>query len=426
MTNMNINSLLGSRECTCGKVHKCDIKAVLIGSGVLNEIGTLIEKYSHILLVADQNTYAACGEIVKEQLGTKMESLQMFEGEGVLIPNEEAVAAVEKKLTEQTDLIMAIGSGVLQDLCKYVSYNAKLPYQVVATAPSMDGYASVGAAMIMENMKVTYNAHVPEAIIGDTDVLCNAPMEMIQAGYGDILGKFSCLNDWKLSHVVNEEYLCREVYKLTYDMLQKTKDLGERLQNRDKEAVQILMEALVGVGIAMAYVGNSRPASGSEHHLSHFFEVVGILNNEPYFAHGIDVAYSAVYTQRLREKLLAEVKWDKNAKREKQFKWESWEEEIRKIYTGAADGVVALQKKLGWYDVSYLKIYEEKWQDICEVLEEAPSSEELVQYLNSVGLDLDQFDKMYGTEKICNALKYGKDLKDRYSVLWMYYELLVD
>lgn len=423
---MDISSLLGSRECTCGKVHKCDIKSVLIGSGVIKEMGTLVENYSHILLVADQNTYDACGEAVKEQLGTKIETLQIFKGDSVLIPNEEAVAAVEAKLTEQTDLIMAIGSGVLQDLCKYVSYNAKLPYQVVATAPSMDGYASVGAAMIMENMKVTYNAHVPEAIIGDTDVLCNAPMEMIQAGYGDILGKFSCLNDWKLSHVVNEEYLCREVYKLTYDMLQKTKALGERLQNRDKEAVQILMEALVGVGIAMAYVGNSRPASGSEHHLSHFFEVVGILNNEPYFAHGIDVAYSAVYTQRLREKLLAEVKWDENAKRENKFGWKSWEEEIRKIYTGAADGVIALQKKLGWYDVSCLKIYEEKWQEICEVLEEAPSSEELAQYLNSVGLDLAQFDKMYGPEKICNALKYGKDLKDRYSVLWMYYEMLVD
>lgn len=420
---MDINSLLGSRKCTCGKTHNCDIKAVLIGSGVLKEIGTLILKYRHILVVADQNTYGVCGKTVKEQIGEKLESLQIFEGEGVLIPNEEAVAAIEKKLTDKTDLIMGIGSGVIQDLCKYVSYQAKLPYQIVATAPSMDGYASVGAAMIMENMKVTYNTHVPEAIIGDTDVLRDAPMEMIQAGYGDILGKFSCLNDWKLSHVVNGEYLCEEVYQLTYDMLQKTKDLGEKLRNRDGEAIQILMEALVGVGIAMAYVGNSRPASGSEHHLSHFFEVVGILNNEPYFAHGIDVAYSAVYTQRIREKLLADVKWDENTKRENNFEWEPWEEEIRRIYTGAAEGVIALQKKSGWYDVNYLEIYEEKWQEIKEVLEEVPSSEELIQYLNSVGLDLENFDRMYGQEKINNALKYGKDLKDRYSVLWMYYEL---
>ncbi len=420
---MNINALLGSHKCSCGKTHNCDIKAVLIGSRVLKQIGTLIEKYHHILLVADNNTYAVCGETVKAQLGDRLDQFVVIEREGVLIPNEEAVAEVQEYLTDHTDLIMGIGSGVMQDLCKYVSHMANLPYQIIATAPSMDGYASVGAAMIMENMKITYNAHVPEAIVGDTDILRNAPMEMIQAGYGDILGKFSCLNDWKLSRVVNGEYFCQEVYDLTYDMLQKTKDLGEKLQNRDGAAIQTLMEALVGVGVAMAYVGNSRPASGSEHHLSHFFEVVGILNDEPYFAHGIDVAYSAVYTQSLRDKLLANVAWDVNAKRENDFSYETYEKEIHRIYTAAADGVIALQKKLGWYEVNRLPIYEEKWEAIKEVLAEAPSAEELKGYLSSVGLDIKEFKNTYGQEKIENALKYGKDLKDRYSVLWMYYDM---
>ncbi len=420
---MDMNALLGSHECGCGKTHSCDIKAVLIGAGVIKEIHTLVQKYNHILLVADNNTYAVCGEAVKEQLGDKLEQLVVIEREGVLIPNEEAVADVEKCMNESVDLIMGIGSGVIQDLCKYVSHKAGLPYQVVATAPSMDGYASVGAAMIMGNMKVTYNAHVPEAIVGDTDILREAPMDMIQAGYGDILGKFSCLNDWKLSHVVNDEYFCQEVYDLTYDMLQKTKDLGGKLQNRDGEAIQTLMEALIGVGVAMAYVGNSRPASGSEHHLSHFFEVVGILNDEPYFAHGIDVAFSAVYTQNLRDDLLANTTWDENAKRESAFSYESYENDIRRIYTAAADGVIALQKKLGWYDVNRLPIYEAKWDEIKEVLVEAPSAEELKEYLNSVGLDIRMFEDTYGQEKIANALRYGKDLKDRYSVLWMHFDM---
>lgn len=91
---------------------------------------------------------------------------------------------------------------------------------------------------------------------------------------------------------------------MTYEMLCKTKDLGPKLLERDAAAIETLMEALVGVGIAMAYVGNSRPASGSEHHLSHFFEVTGIMNDKPYFMHGTDVAYSAVYTQKMREELL--------------------------------------------------------------------------------------------------------------------------
>lgn len=419
---MDMNSLLGSRECKCGKIHSCDIKAVFIGPGVLGKIKEVTEDYRHILLVADQNTYQVCGERVKARLGGKLEHLLVYKSEGFLVPNEEAVTAMEGQLTGETDLIVGVGSGVIQDLCKYVSHRAGLPYHIVATAPSMDGYASTGAAMIMGSMKVTYSAHVPEVLIGDTDILRNAPMEMIQAGYGDILGKYSCLNDWKLSRVVNGEYFCPEVYQLTWDMLQKTKDLGERLQARDGEAVQILMEALVGVGIAMAYVGNSRPASGSEHHLSHFFEVVGLLNQEPYFAHGIDVAFSAVYTQRLREELLTYTVADGKASA---FDWKAWEKDIRRIYTKAAEGVIALQRKLGWYDADRLKVYRERWQEIREVLKETPSSEELIGYLESAGLDIHQFEQTYGPGKIADAIKYAKDLKDRYTVLWLYYDLML-
>ncbi len=422
---MNINDLLGSHACSCGRIHSCDIKTVLIGSGVLSCIHSLVEQYYHILLVADNRTYTVCGDAVRSQMGDKLKQVVVLHRDGILIPNEQAVKEIQEQLEAGTDLIVGIGSGVIQDLCKYVSYQADIPYHIVATATSMDGYASIGAAMIMGNMKVTYSTHVPEAIIGDTDILQNAPMEMIQAGYGDILGKFSCLNDWKLSHVVNGEYLCEKVYQFTWDMLQSVKGLGESLQKRDAQAIQTLMEALVGVGVAMAYMGNSRPASGSEHHLSHFFEVVGILKQEAYFAHGIDVAFSAVYTQKLRDKLCSDLTWDEKDRRNRTFCWKSWEENIHSIYSDAAEGVIALQKKMGWYDVDRLPVYKEKWTDICRVLAEAPSAHELTGYLASIGLDIRCFEERYGIEKIKNALIYGKDLKDRYTVLWMYYDLCV-
>ncbi len=419
---MDFNSLLSDFQCECGRKHTCNIEAVLVFSGALNKINTVVTDYSHILLVADNNTYAVCGEKVKAQLGDKLESEAILIRDGVLIPDEIAIAEVRAKVNCETDLIVGIGSGVIQDICKYVSFNEGLPYHIIATAPSMDGYASAGAAMITDNMKITYNAHVPQVIIGDVDVLQNAPMEMIQAGYGDILGKFSCLNDWKLSSLVNDEYFCPRVYDLTYDMLNKTKDLGEELLKRSSNAVKILMESLVGVGIAMAYVGNSRPASGSEHHLSHFFEVVGILNNEPYFKHGIDVAYSAVYTQKLREDLLENVSWE-NRSSENFFNRESYEKDIKKIYTKAASGIIDLQNRVGLYNQNRLPLYKEKWEDIKKILRNAPASDELVTYLLSVGLEISDFDSLYGKEKINNAIKYGKDLKDRYTVLWMYYDI---
>ena len=111
-------------------------------------------------------------------------------------------------LQHEADLIIGVGSGVINDLCKHVSFKNDLAYYIVATAPSMDGYASVGAALILNGMKITLNARPPKAIIADTSVLKDAPIDMLRAGYGDIIGKYSCLNDWKLSHCVNGEYFC--------------------------------------------------------------------------------------------------------------------------------------------------------------------------------------------------------------------------
>lgn len=120
-----------------------------------------------------------------------MEQVFFYRKAGVLVPDEAAVAEMEQYITARTDLIVGVGSGVIQDLCKYVNFRHNLPYHIVATAPSMDGYASVGAAMIWKNMKVTFTWHAPEVIIGDVDILKDALMEMIRAGYGDILGKYS-------------------------------------------------------------------------------------------------------------------------------------------------------------------------------------------------------------------------------------------
>lgn len=418
---MEFQKLLQKRACDCGRVHSCSIQQVVVESGAIRRLHMLVGSYCHILLVADTNTIATCGSVVQAQLGNRLESVLVYQRAGLLIPNEDAIMQMDAEITEQTDLIIGIGSGVIQDLCKYVSFQRKLPYYIVATAPSMDGYASAGAAMILGGMKVTCSTHVPEMIIGDVDILKDAPMELIQAGYGDILGKYSCLNDWHLSALVRDEYLCETVYGLMFDMLLKTKDLGPALRKREPEAIRTLMEVLVGAGIAMALVGNSRPASGSEHHLSHFFEITGILEDTPYFMHGVDVVYSSVYVQYLRENLLTLEVPPKN----QTLTREKWEENIRKIYSTAADGVIALQDKMGWYAEDRYPVYAEKWDQIKQVLSQAPTANEMIRYLESVGLEVSEFEKMYGQTKIENALKFAKDLKDRYTVLWLYYDLLV-
>ncbi|MBQ8802974.1 MAG: sn-glycerol-1-phosphate dehydrogenase [Tyzzerella sp.] len=415
---MNIEMLLkGIDDCVCGKQHECPMDHVIIGNGILSSLNDICEKYQSILMVSDQNTYRVCGKEVAEILGGKITTSILFEtGNAPLIPDEEAIDAIHAKFIEGVDLVLGVGSGVINDLCKIVSFEHELPYYIVATAPSMDGYASVGSALILKGMKVTLNAAPPKAIIADTKVLKDAPMDMLQAGYGDIIGKYSCLNDWKLSALINGEYFCQKVYDITYEMADKVKGLAEGVVKRDEEAVGALMEALVVVGIAMAYVGNSRPASGSEHHFSHYFEITGILTGKPYLAHGIDVVYAAVLTAKIREEILS----SEPVRRE--FDEEEWKSKIERIYLTSTDEVIALQKKLGWYWEDNSEKVLPKWNEIKELLAEAPTEAEMLQMVEAVGMNYQEFVDLYGQEKIEDGVLYAKDLKDRYSVLWLYYE----
>lgn len=405
-------------NCACGKNHVCDLKHVLIGNGVLEKLPEILSEYKCVYLVCDVNTYKTCGEKVEDILSKNnlVQCVLVMSNNGdVVIPNEEKIAEIEDAMLDGTDFILGVGSGVINDLCKYVSHSRGIPYGIVATATSMDGYTSVGSALILDGMKVTLNAKPPIIVVADTEVLKNAPMQMIRAGYGDIIGKYSCLNDWKLSSLINGEYFCQKVYDLTYDCAEKVESLASKIESRDEETIGTLMEALVLVGIAMSFVGNSRPASGSEHHLSHFFEITGILENKEYFPHGIDVAFSAIETAKVREEILAlepkNIPFDK----------EKWESEIKRVYHSSADGVIALQNKMGWYDKNDFEKVLSKWEDIKKILSESPTADEFNKMLSAVGLNYEDFISLYGKNKISDALLYAKDLKDRYSVLWLYY-----
>ena len=403
----------GIQGCGCGREHLCPIRTLEISGGALDRLPALLEGFAHILLVADSNTWRVCGARIAESLGGRAEALVFNTGDHVLVPDEAAIGAIGARVTKETDLLLGVGSGVINDLCKHVSFAHGLPYAIAATAPSMDGYASVGAALILGGMKETLSARPPMAIIADTDVLREAPMDMIQAGWGDIVGKYSCLNDWKLAALIRGEYFCQTVYDLVMDTARRVEGLAEGVLARDGEAIRALMEALVAVGVAMSYVGNSRPASGSEHHLSHFFEITGIVHGQPYYPHGVDVLYSAVVTAAIRRALL------ESAPQRQAFDRAAWEKEIVRIYGGASQGVQRLQERLGWMTRDDSGDVLTRWEEICAVLREAPDEAQMRAMVSAIGLDVYEFGAFYGEEKIAEAIRYAKDLKDRYTVLWL-------
>lgn len=405
-------------ECSCGRIHRCDIDIVDIGVGALERLPESVKGCESVLLVADNNTYAVCGERVKSLLGGRLSDICLFVTDDLLVPDEAAIEAVESKMTENTDLILGVGSGVINDICKYVSFFKKIKSGIVATAPSMDGFASSGAAMILGGMKVTVTTHAPSVIIGDTDILKNAPIDMIRSGYADIIGKYSALNDWKLSELINGEYLCPEVYALVKEKTDLIRSLAKDIAERKVEAIEELMRDLVLIGVTLTLLSTTRPGSGSEHHLSHYFEITGLLEDKPYFLHGTDVGYSTTITARLREEIrsFATPKFFSVSDKVREKCYE-------KIYGRIAGEVSELQKSAGRYANPVNKVYRKKWREVLAILNECPTSAEIREMLTDCGFDLSLFVPMYGDEKIQNGIWFAKDLKDRYSVLWLYHDM---
>lgn len=293
--NMNINDMANvSFNCNCGKTHHLDISCIQIGKNVISELPSILRDFKNkkIYILSDNNTWKAAGEKVYHLLKGNhfdISSTMIDRGENILIPDEKAVGEMFMGLPADTGMIVSVGSGTLNDMAKYMSSRTKIPYTIVCTAPSMDGYASSGAPLMNAGRKISYTATLPYAIIGDTEIMKNAPMKMILAGYGDIIGKLTALADWKLSQEITGEYYCETIVKLVQKAVNKVVNTRFDLANRDEDAICYLIEALILTGVAMGLIGVSRPASGAEHMLSHYWEMAVIASGKNPELHGIKV-----------------------------------------------------------------------------------------------------------------------------------------
>ncbi len=292
---MNINEMSNlSFDCSCGKHHILNIHDICIKENAIKELDRIISPFKDkkIFIFSDTNTFNAAGKITLNELDKNNYNYKNFiieTGEKILIPDEKILGRLFMEIDNDTKLIIAIGSGTINDIGKFLSVKTGIPYIIICTAPSMDGYASDGAPLICNGMKISFNATLAYAIVGDINIMKNAPMKLIRAGYGDIIGKITALIDWKLSKEINDEYYCETCIKLTKEAVQKTLDNAKKLKDRDENAIKYLIEALTLTGVAMGLVGVSRPASGAEHMLSHYWEVDFIKNNKFPELHGIKV-----------------------------------------------------------------------------------------------------------------------------------------
>ena len=324
------------------------------------------------------------------------------------------------------DAVIGVGSGVINDIGKMLAALSRLPYIIVGTAPSMDGYASATSSMTRDGLKVSINTKAADVIIGDTDILKNAPLRLLRAGLGDMLAKYVSICEWRIASIITGEYYCEAVAELIRDALKQCVDRAEGLLNRDPDAVEAVFAGLVIGGVAMNYAGCSRPASGNEHYVSHIVDMRAVEFGTAEDLHGIQCAIGTLETLRLYEKLQKITPNREKAMGYAQnFSYDDWAQELRKFLGRGAESMIALEGKEKKYDLAAhkerLQIILSRWEEIMEIVrQELPAAAEIEGLLDTIGAPKTLAD--IGVDASLSILfRATKDIRDKYvlsRLLW--------
>ena len=418
-----MKSYLLATGCPCGKDHTASVEEVLVGSGVIQKVPQVIEKYSakKPFLLADVNTWQAAGEKLAQILhdsGISYSSYVFPQKE--LKPDEKTVGSLMMHYDPSCDLIITVGSGVLNDTGKILSNISGNKYIIVATAPSMDGYASATSSMERGGVKTTLNTRCADVIVGDTDILRQAPAHMLKAGIGDMLAKFVSIAEWRIAKIIAGEYYCEEVAQLIRGAVKKCTDNAAGLLRREPEAVEAVFEGLVIGGLAMAYAGVSRPASGVEHYFSHVWDMRALEFGLKSDLHGIQCALGTLYATKIYEKLKTmKPDWETANAYVQAFDYGDWSRQLKEFLGSSADTMIALEAKEGKYSKdthpARFAIIREHWQEILGILEqELPSLSQMEQLLDT--LEIDRNPESIGVDRAClqQTFRATKDIRDKY------------
>ena len=277
-------------ECECGQRHRVPIRHIYAGEGALGQLSKIAEEFGgkNAFLVGDSHTMPLAAEPVRAMLeGAGMAVREyVFSRREHYLTDETAIGEMLVHLPQDTDLIVTIGSGTMNDISRVVSIRCRIPYVIIGTAPSMDGYASSTSAVITGDEKVSVPLGAPYGVIADAKLLVTAPDVMLSAGIGDVLGKHTTLMDWRLASREGKERYCPVIAGLIETACRRCEAGYEAVLSRSPEAVCDMAETLIKAGVAISMFGTSRPASGSEHQLAHCWEVAAIRRSADSGLHG--------------------------------------------------------------------------------------------------------------------------------------------
>ncbi|MFD1177548.1 sn-glycerol-1-phosphate dehydrogenase [Paenibacillus puldeungensis] len=288
---------------------------IRVEPGALRQAADYLAKknYHSVIIVVDQNTFEAAGKQLAASLaaiaaGPAVHTTMIRpDSEGDVIADEASIIQLILDIQHHNaEAVVAVGGGTLHDICRYSAYTTGIPFVSVPTAPSVDGFNSKGAPIILRGEKQTIPAIGPMAIFADLDILVEAPAPLVAAGFGDMLGKYTSLFDWRFGAAVAGEPYLPLAAEITRSALQKCVDSVDLIAKRSEEGVRVLMTALIESGLAMLLFGQSHPASGAEHHLSHYWEMEYLRLRRRQLLHGAKVGVACIEISKLYHRLAAE------------------------------------------------------------------------------------------------------------------------
>lgn len=418
-------------ECTCGRTHYASIKAVCIAADALSSLPEYVKRfgYTHPYIVCDAITY----DIAAARCETLLEQAKIPYTTHVIRHlgfDEATLGELIVHMPDAADVVIAVGTGSITDIIRYMTHKLKLPCFTVATAAPMDGFAASIGILNVNGLKATLPAHNTDVIIGDTEILQNAPYRMSVAGFGDLIGKITCLNDWELARIVNNEHFCAPIVTLVRQCVSDIFEKSAALKDKDPQILGDIMRGLVLSGTAISLYGDSRPASGAEHHMSHYWETIMDQRHQRGSMHGEQVAVGTVLTLMLAEELLrAPIDFAAARRHAAAYDPEAWNAEIRRAYGPAAEEIILLeqtaQKNQPEHVLSRIDSMERHWPDITAQLSTLPSAQSLYKTLRFVNCPAVPKDIGIDRQTLKDTFLYCKEVRPRYTLLQMLYDLNV-
>ena len=375
---LNFRALIDSfRDCGCGMDHRCGIHDIRIGSGLVTQVGEILRENGfprRLLLIGDRDTLAAAAGIEESLTGFEV-TRHCYDT--LRVATMDDVRLVEDYL-DRVDAVVAVGTGSIHDPSRLACARRNKPLCLFATAPSMDGFASYNAPIVDGGFKTTHAAKCPEVIIADTKILAAAPKALKSAGFGDMISKYIALIDWQVSHLVTGEAYCPRVAELTRTAVDRLMTMAGRVTLEDEETAAAVLESLLMTGIAMSFTRTSRPGSGTEHILAHYWECIELLEGKIPNFHGEDVGVATLLTLREYEALAGR---ETVTAHPEVNDWDA----VYRAYGPLAGDVRKLNTPDTITDGIEPRVIEEKWPEIRAIVRSVPDYDACYRAMKAAG-----------------------------------------